>query len=74
MVESLFKVLASGLSLWQSKESRKYLDKLIRLKKEWYEEYNLDRPDMAKLDNIEFELRLLSEAFASKVGKPDSVS
>jgi len=68
MVESLFKVLGSGLSLWESKESRKYVDKLMKLKKEWYEEYNLERPDMANLDNIEFELRVLSDAFSSQVG------
>ena len=68
MTEALFLALHSGLSIWQSKESRKYLDKLIKLKKEYYEEYNQEISDDAVLDNIRFELRLLSEAFSSKVG------
>lgn len=68
MVSSLIKALVTGLSLWQSKESRKYKDKLIKLNKEYWREYNKERSDMAVLDNIEFELRLLSQAFYSEVG------
>lgn len=68
MTEALFQALASGLSLWQSKEARKYVDKLIRLKRDYYEEYNQEISDDAVLDNLRFELRLLSEAFSSKVG------
>jgi len=71
MIDSLFKVLGSALSLWESKEQRKYVDHLMQLKKEWYAEYNLERPDMANLDNIEFELRVLSDAFSAKVGVKD---
>ena len=74
MIEALFTVLGTGLELWKSKESRKYIDKLIKLKREYYEESNLNRPDMAKLDNLKFELRLLSQAFAAQAGKPDPVS
>lgn len=74
MIESLIAVLGTGLKLWESKESRKYIDKLIKLKREYYEESNLERPDMAKLDNLKFELRLLSQAFAAEAGKPNPVS
>ena len=74
MIKALFEALGAGLELWGTKESRKYLDKLIRLEKEYYEESNLSRPDMAKLDNIKFELRLLSKAFAAEARKPDPLS
>lgn len=74
MIGSLFKVLEAGLGLWKSKESRKYLDRVIKLKKEFYEEYNKDdnvRSD-AVLDNIQFELRLISDSFASQIGSENS--
>ena len=67
-MESLFKALAAGLSLWESKESRKYLDKVIKMKKEWYEEYNKERPDNNVLDTIELELCSITETFSSQVG------
>lgn len=74
MIAALFEALSAGLSLWQSIESRKYLDKLLSLKKKWYEEYNKDpsiRSD-AVLDDIEFELRILSTAFSTSVREQNS--
>lgn len=68
MIDSLFKVLIPALTLWKNKDARKYLDKVIQLKKEWYSEYNKDISDDAVLDNIEFELRIISESFSSQVG------
>ncbi len=73
MIDSLFQALASGLSLWQSKESRKYIDKLMKLEKDYYEESNKERPDMAILDNIDFELQLLCKAFSSQIGAKNSL-
>ncbi len=69
MIGSLFKVLGAGLELWESKEKRKYVDKLIKLKREYYEESNKERPDSAILDNLEFELELLCNAFSSKASQ-----
>lgn len=74
MIDSLFKILGSALSLWESKEKRKYIDKLIKLKREYYAESNLERPDMAKLDNLVFELELFSSAVSAQIGEPDPVS
>ncbi|MBK7366155.1 MAG: hypothetical protein IPI97_14655 [Nitrosomonas sp.] len=70
MFSALLKVLGAGLSLWASKEARKYIDKKIALEKAWYEEYNKDDASRsnAVLDNLEFELRTLAIAFASEVG------
>lgn len=72
MIDSLFKVLGSGLSLWESKEKRKYVDKLIALEKEYYEEYNKEISDDAVLDNIRYELQFLGSAFSAKVGTKDA--
>lgn len=72
--EALLKVLGAGLSIWDSKEKSKYVDRLMRLKKEFYDEYNKpqDSRSDAILDGIEFELRVLSLAFSSSVGKQDA--
>ncbi len=67
MTELVFKLLSSGLSLWESKEKRKYLDKVIDLKKRWYLEINKDDSDDSVLDSIELELRILAETFSSQV-------
>lgn len=73
MFGTLLQVLASGLSLWESKEKRKYVDRLMELKRDYYEEYNKDpsiRSD-AVLDNIQHELCLLGNAFSADVGAKD---
>ena len=61
----VFGVLEQGLKLWNSKESTKYLDKMISLKKDWYEEYNkpLSERSDVKLDSIELQLRILCNSF-----------
>ena len=58
-------VLEQGLKLWNSKEADKYISKLVKLKKEWYEEYNkpLDQRSDIKLDFIELQLRILCQSF-----------
>jgi hypothetical protein len=75
MFEALLVVLGAGLSIWEHKEKTKYVNKLMDLKREWYEEYN--KPDSIRstiaLDNIEFELRVLSLGFAAEVGTKNSV-
>lgn len=69
MIELVLKLLGTGLSLWESKEKTKYLDKLVSLKKDYYEEINkpYEERDDAKLSNIDFELKLMAEAFAAQV-------
>jgi hypothetical protein len=70
MFADLLKVLVSGLSLWNTKESRKYLDRAMALEREWNEEFNrpLDIRSDAELDRILLELRVLGRAFHSAVG------
>ncbi len=74
MIELIFKVLDTGLSLWLSMEKSKYVDKLMSLKKDYYLELNKpinDRSD-AVLDNIEFELRILGLAFSSSAASQNT--
>lgn len=74
MIGDLFKALAAGLSLWSDKEKNKYVDHLNDLKKAYYVEYNKPsgERDDAYLDDLEFELRLLTDSFCSQVGKQNS--
>lgn len=67
MIESVLKILEAGLSLWESTEKRKYVDAIIKLKKEYYEEIKNPKPDNAILDYIEFRLQLLGNSFASQI-------
>lgn len=67
MTNILFKTLLAGLTLWKNKDARKYLDQVIKLKKQWYDEYNLPEFSDAKLDNIERELKIIAETFSSKI-------
>jgi len=73
MIQTILQVLSAGLSIWEHKESRKYQDKLIKLEKEIYEEYNKEIPDNAVLDNLYFELQLLGKAFYSEIGTKNSL-
>lgn len=74
MFEALVTVLGAGLSIWNHKLKTRYTDKLISLKKDWYEEYS--KPDhirsSAALDNLEFELKLLCLGFAAEATTKDS--
>lgn len=74
MLELFLKVFAAGLELWDDKEKHKYIDRLLELKKEYYNEFNKpdDQRSDAVLDNITFELRILGDSFASSSRKPDA--
>ena len=67
MIEVLFGVLLQGLKLANSKESRKYIDRVLKLNKDWLEEYSKPRKQRsnATLDEIETELSLISKVFSS---------
>lgn len=70
MTLAIIHALTAGFSLWNTKESKEYSEKLIKLEKAYWNEENKKRPDMARLDNINFELRTISKAFYSAVKKP----
>ena len=74
MIKTLFSVLEQGLKLWNTKEAKEYLEKVIKLKRQFYEEYNkpIDDRSNAVLDNIERELCIIADTFASNVAPKDS--
>lgn len=67
MIEVAFKSLLAGLSIWNNKLASKYKRKVEKLKRKYYEESKKERIDMATLDDIEFELRLIGDSFAAEV-------
>lgn len=75
-------ILSSSLTIAEqylikenTEESRKYLDKLIYLKKELNEEQNKtdDIINHTRIDNIHDQLRILFESISS-IGAKDSIS
>lgn len=80
MIAALFGVLEQGLKLWNSKESTKYLDRVIKIKKEYYEElakvefdpFNHEHEKMdgsafrsqLTLDRLMLELETICQSFA----------
>lgn len=69
MFTALFQVLSAGISLWLDKEKNKYINKLNQLQKDYYAASNkpADQIDDALLDNLEFELKITAQAWASQV-------
>ena len=67
----ILQLLEVGLQLWLSKEKTKYIDRKMDLQRRYYEEMakpQADRSDVV-LDNLEFELKILSIAFMSETKK-----
>jgi hypothetical protein len=64
-------ILKEGLTLWNHKESMKYLERVIKLEKEYYEELNkpLDARSDYKLDSIMLELNVISRSFVMYPGQ-----
>lgn len=60
-------VLKEGLKLWNAKESVKYLDRVIKLEKEYYEELSLPEDERSQLylDERLRELGTIAKAFVS---------
>lgn len=73
-IGGFFGVLEQGLKLWNTKESRKYLEELMDLKGKYYEEKSKKDPDMARLDELEHRLWVLSSAFTSAPGSTAEAS
>lgn len=64
-------VLKEGLKLWNSFEATKYLDRIIKLEKEYYEEIAKpeDERSQLTLDTIILRIRLISQSFVQYPGK-----
>ena len=75
MIASSLEIAEQYLVLKNTKESRKYLDELIYLKKELNSEQNKSDDDInhTRIDNINDQLRILFESISS-LGKQNAVS
>lgn len=71
MIESLFKILEHSLGIYETKQAREYLDRVIYLKKRYYQEENTreENRNHALMDNIVNELRIITDA-VTNFGKP----
>lgn len=58
-------VLKEALKLWATKEGQKYLDKVIKLEKEYYEELSKPEDERSQLylDERLLELQVISRSF-----------
>ena len=70
MTEALFGIVKSLLGIWEHKEKTKYLDKVIKIEKEYYEESNKPNPDMFILNDLEFRLLNIRKNIGSKIEGP----
>jgi hypothetical protein len=66
VTELIFGILLQGLKIWNSKESTKYHDRVLELRKSWLEEYSKPRGQRSNsdLDEIESELYLIGKMFS----------
>jgi hypothetical protein len=58
-------ILKEGLKLWNAKEGQKYLDRVVKLEKDYYEELSKPEDERSQLylDNCLLELRIISQSF-----------
>jgi len=73
----LLGVLKEGLKLWNDRQATKYLDRVIQLEKDYYEELNKPSDERSdyRLDSVMLELRIISQYFLhypGKRGNPDA--
>lgn len=64
----ILKVLDPALNFLALHEQNKYRDQMIRIKRDYYNEKSKPDPDMGVLDDLEFELHVLCDAFAATAG------
>jgi hypothetical protein len=71
ILTALFGITEHSLSIYDTKLSRKYLDRVLLLKKIYYQEQNKDeeKRNHALLDNVVNELCIITETIA-QFGKP----
>jgi len=63
VTEILFGVLLQGLKLWNTKESNKHLDRVLKLREDWDKAYSKNPKDNETMDNCALELERISKTF-----------
>jgi hypothetical protein len=74
MAEALFQALAAGLHIWENDQKTKYVDRLLKLKKQWSDEYakDADMRDWIVLDSVERELCIIASEWSTILGIQNS--
>lgn len=62
-------VALAALSIWQSKEARKYIDELSEVQKLYLEEISKPKPDDNVVDRLEFRGKIAMQSMAMEMGK-----
>jgi len=64
-------ILKEGLRLWNTKEGQKYLDKVVKLEMEYYNELSKPEDERSQfyLDSKLLELRIISQSFLKHPAK-----
>jgi len=68
----ILQILQVGLSLWSNLEKKKYADQVMQIQKAYHAEIGkpeTERSD-AVLDNLEFQPRILCQAFVAAANAP----
>lgn len=76
MVDTILKIVLAALSIWESKEKTKYQDRVLELRKRYYEENAKpagERNDAA-LDFWRFELLSLADSIAAEIARSHAAS
>lgn len=73
LINSLFAIAEHTLSIYKTKESRKFLERVLYLKKTYRFEVNKheDNRNHALMDNVVFELCVITDTIA-KFGEPSA--
>lgn len=69
MLNSIFKLLGSALSIWEHENASKYLEQSYKLKKQYDEENDKQRPDRNVLDRIERDCLRLADLVAFEIAR-----
>jgi hypothetical protein len=64
-------ILKEGLKLWNAKESNKYIDQVIKLEKEYYDELSKSEDDRSQLtmDKCLHDIATIAENFVKFASK-----
>lgn len=67
MLESLLKLAIPIANIYDKKQSTKYADKILEIKKELHDEELKDQPDDGRISYLHIELMRISDVLANAV-------
>lgn len=67
MIRELINIFEAGLSLWDTKQSRKYREAVLDLKKKRADELEKQTPDLNLVDRYERQLLWMADLAATEI-------